>query len=49
MSGRRGVTLAVVLACITLPGAMALVEGVSFYAKNRGSGSIIVAGRKRGM
>ena len=46
--GRRGVVLAAVLLCITLPGIVALVEGVIFYAENRGSGVINVGGEPRG-
>lgn len=47
-AGRRGVVLAVVLLCITLPGVTALVEGISFYARNRSSGFITAGGQKRG-
>ena len=46
--GRRGGALAVVLLCITLPGIVALVEGVAFYAHNRGSGIIMIADEPRG-
>ena len=44
----RGMTLAAVLVCITLPGMLALVEGVSFYAGTRSSGFITVDGQQRG-
>ena len=47
-AGRRGVALAAVLLCITLPGTVSLVEGVAFYAANRGSGVITVGGESRG-
>ena len=47
-AGRRGVALAAVLLCITMPGVVALVEGVSFYAGNRSSGFISVGEQKRG-
>jgi polyhydroxybutyrate depolymerase len=47
-AGRRGVALAAVLLCITLPGIVALVEGVAFYAKNRGSDVIMVGKAARG-
>ena len=47
-AGRRGVALAAALLCITLPGVVALVEGVSFYAANRGNGVITVGGESRG-
>jgi polyhydroxybutyrate depolymerase len=46
--GWRGVALAAVLLCIALPGVMALVEGVSFYSRNRSSGFITVGERSRG-
>lgn len=48
MSGRRVAALGAVLLCINLPGVAALVEGVSFYARNRSSGFITVGGLKRG-
>lgn len=48
MSGRRAAALGAVLLCITLPGVAALVEGVSFYARNRSSGFITVGEWKRG-
>lgn len=41
-------TLAAVLCCITLPGVVALVEGVAFHAKNRGSGVIMIEEEARG-
>ncbi len=41
-------TLAAVLLCVTLPGITALEEGISFYARNRSTGFIVVAGRARG-
>jgi polyhydroxybutyrate depolymerase len=41
-------TLAAVLVCINLPGAVALVEGVSFYERHRSSGVMTVAGEERG-
>jgi polyhydroxybutyrate depolymerase len=47
-SGRRRAALVAVLLCITLPGVVALVEGVSFYAGNRSSGFITVGEQKRG-
>lgn len=47
-AGRRGVALAAVLLCITLPGIVALVEGVAFHARNRGSGVIMVGDETRG-
>lgn len=47
-AGRRRVALAAVLVCITLPGVTALVEGVSFYARNRSSGFITVGEHQRG-
>jgi polyhydroxybutyrate depolymerase len=37
-----------VLICVNLPGVIALVEGLSFYARNRSSGFVIVEGQKRG-
>jgi polyhydroxybutyrate depolymerase len=46
-SGARTVTLTVVLACLTLPAAAALVEGISFYVRNRSTGVIVVEGRPR--
>ncbi|HUH12045.1 MAG TPA: PHB depolymerase family esterase [Longimicrobiales bacterium] len=45
---RRGAVLAAVLLCLTLPGFVALVEGVAFYAANRGSGVIMVGEERRG-
>ena len=41
-------TLAAVLLCITLPGIVASVEGMAFYAKNRGNGVIVVGEQARG-
>lgn len=41
-------TLVAVWLCITLPGVVALAEGVAFYAKNRGSGVIVVGEEARG-
>lgn len=41
-------TLAAVLLCITLPGIVASVEGVAFYARNRGNGVIVVGEHARG-
>ena len=50
MSDRRSRwgALAVVLACLTLPAATALVEALSFYAGNRSTGFIQVEDRTRG-
>jgi polyhydroxybutyrate depolymerase len=42
------VVLAAVLLCVTLPGVVALVEGVVFYAANRGSGVIVIGEESRG-
>jgi polyhydroxybutyrate depolymerase len=45
--GRRGAVLGAVLLCITLPGIVALIEGVAFYADNRGSGVIMLGEEAR--
>jgi len=47
-AGRRTVVLAAVLLCLTLPGIVALGEGVAFYAGNRGSGVIMVGEEPHG-
>lgn len=47
-TGRRGVVLAAALLCITLPGIVALAEGVAFYANHRDSGVIMVGKEARG-
>ena len=41
-------TLAAVLLCVTLPGIVASVEGVAFYARNRGNGVIVEGEHARG-
>jgi len=46
--GRRRAAVATALLCITLPGVVALAEGVSFYGRYRSTGFITVGEQKRG-
>jgi polyhydroxybutyrate depolymerase len=45
---RRRLALSAVIVCITLPGAAAFVEGVTFYGQNRSTDFISVGEWKRG-
>lgn len=47
MTSRRGWTLAVVLALLSAPAVLALVEAVAFHAVNRSNRTLVIDGRRR--